>query len=57
MQEIGAFDAKTHFAMRMVARDTDVLYLDPLSLRDGAFDSLSVSDVIVSRWSKQKLCR
>ena len=46
--------AKTHYAAHISDAGAGILYLDPLSLREGAFGGRLFEGVISSRWTKSR---
>ena len=46
--------AKTHYAVHIASDEGEVVYLDPLSLREGAFEDLEFTDAVAVRWTKSR---
>ena len=46
--------AKIHYAAYIIKNGESMLYFDPLSLREGAFEGITISRIISSRWSKSR---
>jgi len=46
--------AKVHYAAHIYNDAQSIIYLDPISLREGVFADLTFTDVISSRWTKSR---
>ncbi len=46
--------AKIHYAALLTGENSTLLYLDPISLREGAFTDRYFNEVVSSRWSKSR---
>ena len=46
--------AKIHYAAHISGGSRSILYLDPLPLREGAFDGTFFSEALSSRWTKSR---
>jgi hypothetical protein len=48
-------NAKLHYAAIIESDECKILYLDPRSLREGAFDNTDFDYVVSSKWSKSRM--